>query len=192
MLLSGDLELNPGPNQVCNTWPPFASEGLHFVHLNINSILPKIYKLQQIVKTTNAAIIGITESKLDSAIFDTEISIEGYNIIRKDRNRHGGGVVCYIRNDICFNIIDVFPFQIESIFIDILFPETKPFTVGIFYRPPDQNDFLEIISHDFSKLSTDKKEIYILGDININTVINGKSIFGKNKYVGNQHFQFLL
>ena len=52
------------------------------------------------MKTTNAAIIGITESKIDSAIFDTEISIEGYNIIRKDRNRHGGGVVCYIRNDI--------------------------------------------------------------------------------------------
>ena len=96
MLLSGDLELNPGPNQVCNTWSPFASKGLHFVHLNINSILPKIDELRQIVKTTNAAIIGITESKLDSATFDPEISIEGYNIIRKDRNRHGGGVVCYI------------------------------------------------------------------------------------------------
>ena len=188
LLLSGDLELNPGPNQACNTWSPFANKGLHFVHLNINSILPKIDELRQIVKTTNAAIIGITESKLDSAIFDTEISIEGYNIIRKDRNRHGGGVVCYIRNDICFNIIDVFPFQIESIFIDILFPKTKPFTVGIFYRPPDQNDFLEIISHDFSKLSTDKKEIYILGDININTVINGKSIFGKNKNIGMSEF----
>ena len=61
--------------------------------------------------------------------------------------------------------------------------------MGIFYRPPDQNDFLEIISHDFSKLSTDKKEIYILGDININTVINGKSIFGKVKNIGISAFQ---
>ena len=77
----------------------------------------------------------MTESKLDPTIFDPEITIEGYVLLRKDRNRHGGGVACYIRNDICFNVIDIFPTEIESIFVDILLPKSKYFGVGDFYRP---------------------------------------------------------
>ena len=29
---------------------------------------------------------------------NAEVNISGYSIIRNDRNRNGGGVVCYIRN----------------------------------------------------------------------------------------------
>ena len=45
LLLSGDISLNPGPiqSQLNNDiWSPFKRRGLHFIHLNINSILPKI------------------------------------------------------------------------------------------------------------------------------------------------------
>ena len=179
LLLSWDIELNPGPPQVCNIWTPFTKKGLHFIHLNINSVLPKIEELRQVAKKTKAAIIGITETKLDSSIFDSEIFLEGYTLLRKDRNRHGGGVACYIRNDVCFDIINIFPLEIENIFIKILLPKTKPFVVGIFYRPPNQNDFLDSVSSDFHKLFPEKNDLFILGDMNINSEINGKSIFGK-------------
>ena len=43
----------------------FNSRGLHFIHLNINSLLPKIDELRNIAKLSNAAVIGIGESKLD-------------------------------------------------------------------------------------------------------------------------------
>jgi hypothetical protein len=42
-------------------------------------------------------VFAINESKIDNSVKDSEISIPGYNMIRKDRNRFGGGVVVYIR-----------------------------------------------------------------------------------------------
>ena len=64
-----------------------------FIHLNINSLLPKIDKLQAKTKISNAMVIGITESKLDELINDSEIFIKGYIIIQHDRNKRGGGGV---------------------------------------------------------------------------------------------------
>ena len=49
-----------------------------------------------------------------------EIDIDNYKIIRCDRNRHGGGVACYITNDISYNILSVFTCEIENIFFEIV------------------------------------------------------------------------
>ena len=68
-----------------------------------------------ILASTNAAVIGICESKLDASMLDLEISIDHYNILRCDRNRPGGGVVCYIRNDLSYNTLSVFPCEVENI-----------------------------------------------------------------------------
>ena len=112
--------------------------GLHFIHLNINSFLSKIEELHLIAKSTNAAVIGISESKLDASVIAQEINIDNYKILRCDRNRHGGGVACYmrndlsynIRNDLSYNILSVFPCKIENIFFEILLPNSKPMIVG--------------------------------------------------------------
>ena len=88
-----------------NEWNIFISRGLQFTHLNINSLLPKIDELRIITKSTNAAIIGINETKLDESVLEPEIQIDDYKILRCDRNRHGGGVACYIRNDLSYNIL---------------------------------------------------------------------------------------
>ena len=142
ILLSGDISLNPGPThqhklQRLNEWNIFKSRGLHFIHLNINSLLPKIEEFRIIAKSTNATIIGISESKLHQSVLEPEIEIDNYKILRCDRNRHGGGVGCYIRNDLGYNIISVFPSEIESVFFEILLPNSKPITVGTIYRPPN-------------------------------------------------------
>ena len=84
--------------------------------MNINSLLPKIEELRIIAKSTNDAIIGTSESKLDESVLETEIQIDNYIIFRYDRNRLGGGVACYIRNDLSH--ISVFPREIESVFFE--------------------------------------------------------------------------
>ena len=73
------------------------------MHLNINSLLNKIYKLCYIASSPNAAVIGITETKLDNTVNDSEVAVNSYNIVQNDRNRNGGGLAFYIRNNICFN-----------------------------------------------------------------------------------------
>ena len=50
--------------------------------------------------STNAAITGISESKLVESVLEPEIQIDDYKILRCDRNRHGGGVACYITNEL--------------------------------------------------------------------------------------------
>ena len=131
-------------------WEPFVKKGLHFIHVNINSLLPKIDELRSIAQKSNAAVIGITESKLDESVLNSEIHIDNYSLIRCDRNRHGGGVACYVRDDINYNQKTIFNNGVESIFVDIHLPKTKPFTVGIFYRPPDKSKFIETITEDFN------------------------------------------
>ena len=86
LLLSGGVTLNPGPVQISpavsvNIWEPLNKKGLHFLHININSLLPKIDELKGIANKTKAAIIGITESKLDHTVSDLEVNLPGYDIL---------------------------------------------------------------------------------------------------------------
>ena len=113
-------------------------------------MLPKIDKLRNIAKLSNAAVIGINESKLDD-----------------------------IRNDLRFDVKPFFPPEIGNVFFEILLPNTKPIVVGIIYRPPSQSEFLEIINTHFSKLDTNNNEIYILGNFNNNVFLNNSYIFFK-------------
>lgn len=66
------------------------------MHLNINSFLPKINKLCYIAKCSNAAVIGIgiTETKLDTTVYDSGFAVDVYNIIWSDRKRKVGDVAC--------------------------------------------------------------------------------------------------
>ena len=135
-LLSGDISLNRGPingSQQHNydQRAVFKKRGLHFLHININSLLPKIDELRYIAKLSEAAVIGISESKLDDSVLSSEIQIENYDLIRSDRNRHGGGVACFIRNDLSYNTKSFLPSKIENIFIEIFLPHSKPVVVNI-------------------------------------------------------------
>ena len=79
-------------------------------------MLPKIDELRHIARLTNAAVIGISESKLDDSVPTSEIQIDEYDLLCYDRNRHGGGVACYIRNDLSYNVKSYFSKDIENIF----------------------------------------------------------------------------
>ena len=182
LILSGDISLNPGPvynNQSLhsNEWNVFRSKGIHLIHLNVNSLLSKIDETRYIAERTKAAVIGVTESsKLAKSIFQSEIEIGNYDLLRCDRNRNGGGAACYIRSDISYAQKNVFPNVIENIFFEILLPKTTPITVRIMYRPPSLTNFLEILNMTFEKVDIDKKEIYILGDFNVNMYHNNRCI----------------
>ena len=41
--------------------------------------------------------------------------------------------------------------------------------IGIFYRPPNENEFFNIFSTDFQQIDSKTNEIYLLGDFNINS-----------------------
>ena len=159
-------------------WQAFSNTGLHLIHLNIDSLLPKIDELRDIAKRAKAAVIGISKSKLDSTVLDSEIYIENYEILQFNRNRHRVGVACYIRSDISYKVIFFLPNGIESITFDILMPHTKPITIGIIYRPQNHR-FVDIFEENLPKFNTSYREMYVLGHFNINLFENGRYVFDK-------------
>ena len=114
----------------------FNKKGLHFVHLNCNSLINKIHEIREFVLHANPHVICFSETKLDPTITSAEIDINGYSNIRHDRNRNGGGVACYVSNSIHYNERTDFSKDFENIFIDILLPKTTPILLGVVYRPP--------------------------------------------------------
>jgi hypothetical protein len=109
----------------------------------------------------------ITETWLDESVANAEIHIDNYNIVRSDRCRNGGGVCMYIRKDLaCSPRSDLHSNNLETLWIDILLPKTKPILIGTVYRPPKDNDFFEYFEEQISKISPGC-EIYILGDFNM-------------------------
>ena len=71
--------------------------------LNINSIRPRInYLRTYLAENPSYHLFGIAESWLSPVVDDGLIRIEGYSVIRQDRNINGGGVALFLRDD--FNI----------------------------------------------------------------------------------------
>ena len=88
---------------------------LSIVHLNIQGLLGqkkckiagvcatyhKIDYLRYSTKDIGApAILCLTETKLSDKIATAEISLPGYEVVRQDRNKRGGGVAIYWRSSL--------------------------------------------------------------------------------------------
>ena len=157
---------------------------MHFGHPNVNSLLSKIEELTALAINTNISVLGITETNLDNSVSNQELKIDGYNLLRSDRNKNGGGVACYIKNNVAHNRKLSISEKIENIVLDILLPKSKPITVGIINRPPNQVDFVNHFNNALGKLPCQSNEIYLLGDFNIN-------LFFKGHYVLKKYFKSL-
>ena len=58
----------------------------------------KLDDLKGIIETESPDIICIVETWLSSDILDNELAVSNYQIFRRDRNRHGGGVMMYVHS----------------------------------------------------------------------------------------------
>ena len=115
-----------------NDWDVFKKRKIHFIHINTNRLWPKIDEVRYVANITNASIIGISETKLDETIFSSELEVYSYGLVRLDRSRRDGGVACYIKSSIAHNYNGSFCSNIESIFVDIYLPKSKP-SYWLFY-----------------------------------------------------------
>ena len=79
------------------------SERPVIAHLNINSLSSKFEPLTSLIQD-NIDLLIVTESKLDETFPQGQFHIDGFSKpIRLDRNRHGGGIIIFIRNGLTCN-----------------------------------------------------------------------------------------
>ena len=95
MLLSGDVEMNPG-----STHGDVLNKSVCILHQNIRSVSNKIQDIANIVDEFD--ILFITETHLDHSISVVDIIFPCFNItpFRLDRNIHAGGIILYYRENI--------------------------------------------------------------------------------------------
>ena len=80
-----------------------------------NVILSKIEKFYYIVKSADAAVIGICESKLRALVLSKRLVLiitKFCVVIETDTEEV---LPCYVRNDLSYNILSVFPSDTENL-----------------------------------------------------------------------------
>ena len=102
-------------------------------NLNINSLPKKFDHLREIV---NVDVLVITETKLDDTFLTSQFLVTGFFVpYRLDRNRHGGGTIIFIRDDIPSRVLTkhVFPNDIQGLFIELNFRKTKWLLISTYF-----------------------------------------------------------
>ena len=126
---------------------------------------------------TSPDLIGVVESFLNEDVSDNEISIQGYSIVRLDRNRHSGGVLIlgFCTVNYALGLPD-FEFIVVSITCSPSASTSPDFyhCSFFFYRAPNSsvqlldNLFSIMCSLDVSVLS----HLILIGDFNHQQVIH--------------------
>jgi hypothetical protein len=177
---AGYIHPNPGPE------PPSQSNTFFVSHLNVQSLVSEVspdptphdqnyIKVDEIFKQqiydNKADIITLSETWLDGTISDDDITLTGYVIFRRNRDRHGGGVMVYARESIPVKRrYDLELKDIECIWLEIN-TLSGILLVGAYYRPPGTSEpekdlFLTSLQTSIDMaLATNSKSILILGDL---------------------------
>ena len=145
-------------------------------HLNIRSFSKHFENLSEFLSTLNMSFscIGISETWLhehNQALYN----ISGYSFISNVRqHKLGGGVGLFIKTDLQFKLRNDLQSTnsklYESIFVEIIQNNGKNIIVGCVYKPPDTSvtEFNNSIKIILSKISSENKLSYLIGDFNIN------------------------
>ncbi|CAB4032892.1 RNA-directed DNA polymerase from transposon BS, partial [Paramuricea clavata] len=143
-------------------------KGFRVGHLNIASLVKHIDKLKIYLKKEPLDVLSINETRLDETISIDTVSIPGYDMVAKNRNRQGGGVAIY--HSSILNVIDrddLVPEDVEAVCLEIIKLKSKPVVNASAYRPPkSQIEFLDKIEVLFQNLDNEHKELMIIGDLN--------------------------
>lgn len=141
------------------------SKGLVMAHLNVCSIRSKVLELNYLITENTIHILAVSETYLDATVLDTEISIDGYNIFRRDKNKHRGGIALYIRNNfpatLCSEVISD---GLESLWVKVHLPHLKPVLIGCCYSPPGTNvQYLNDLCVLIDRVTDVNGDIFLLG-----------------------------
>ena len=175
IILSGDVCPNPG---WCNSG--LQQPGLKVAHLNIRSLPKHLDELRILVQENPFDVLCLNETWLNSSWRDAELSISGYNIIRKDRKdeQRGGGTAIYYKSKfVARPRPDIDSDGVETVWLEIIFPNKSKLLISSLYRPPnvDLKDLSPKIESLLDYSSRENIETMLLGDLNCDLTAKKRS-----------------
>jgi len=111
---------------------------LSILYFNARSLYPKLDELRVLCTLQTPDIICIAETWLCGDIENSECHLPGYNCIRCDRDRHGGGVALFISDKLGYEVTMSGPDGLEFLLVSVhgVNNNHNKVYVGIWYRPP--------------------------------------------------------
>ena len=138
--------------------------------LNVNSLVSKFDELKVIGQGIFDILI-INETKLDASFPVNQFFINGFSTpYRLDRNRNGGGIIIYVREDIASKMLTKhisFLMILKHCLLKLIFESVIGYFASGLYHPPSQSDqyFFDNLDKALDVYSTDEK-VLITGDFN--------------------------
>ena len=92
---------------------PTRNRGFHIAHLNAQSVKNKLTELSIYIKEMNFDVFTINETWLNDGFPECLLNIQGFNLVRLDRNwredginmaKKGGSVAIFVKQDLHFSI----------------------------------------------------------------------------------------
>ncbi|KAK3084222.1 hypothetical protein FSP39_010249 [Pinctada imbricata] len=158
-------------NESSNNTFGLLKRGLRMTNINICHLLNKIDEVNLLLhEKQSVEILGICETFLDQEIHDEMIKLNGFNFERRDRvGKAGGGIVVYLSDLLNYKRRkDLESSDIETIWLEILIPNSKSFLYCSVYRPPSANtSWVDLFATEIEKATCGNEEIIISGDFNI-------------------------
>ena len=151
-------------------------EHLSFIHVNSRSLSHNFDGLCSMLAELDHEFtaIGISETWFHSDTVVSLFNIHGYTLVHVDRqNKIGGGVGIYINNKYDYVIrsdLSKNTPEYDSLFIELKIRNRKSVVIGCLYRTPNTNakPFIDSMNNYLDIMDTDNKDIYIMGDFNLN------------------------
>ena len=98
---------------------------LKCISLNARSVSNKINEIRTIIEHDKPDVFCITETHLCPEIISSEIFPQNFKVIRKDRNRHGGGILIAYQDSLSIIHREDLETNCEIIWCEVLFKNTK-------------------------------------------------------------------
>ena len=179
ILISGNVHPNPGPdpheqdtsvNTSTSSYAHILSSGLSIMHLNIQSLRPKLDILE--VEAQLCDILVFTETWLSARVQNNDLDIPNYSLpFHCNREgKLGGGVAIYVRNGIhAVERQDLTIQGLEALWLEIKINNRKLIVGGI-YRPPNANNncWLLLEQSIVQAFNTNCDNLLVAGDFNVN------------------------
>ena len=182
LLLSSDVELNPGDNssrtEQTNTKTKQTSRSnVTIAHLNIRSLKNRDHYIlgQDLAIKHKLDIFTISETWLHNSVSDLKVQSPGYSLFRLDRSgRKGGGLCTFVNSNFkCFQLKElsyITEFGFHQLWLKVQVGNFRSFLICTAYRPP--NTPLSCFASEFSDALTSAMSLniplFIAGDLNCN------------------------
>lgn len=140
---------------------------LRILHINVNSIIPKIHEFNLLLKSTSPDVITLNETKLS---VKTKFYVEDFNCYRIDKSRKAGGIAILVKKNIDSNRVHLPTQYTDTLLIQLSLPNQYPIHIATTYVTPS-----EVLSSSLLKHLSTIQNLVIAADVNAHHVTLGSA-----------------